>query len=736
MSNPQDELSTTTTTTTTSTTTTALNHTQLLQNMMRSHKNRNPYKDYLVLDIIGKGSIGSVEKVVRRHHSVITPHNNGGDESTEKDDGDDGAGFCTTGMFNYYCCRSVEVTTENTEKKIVPHGCWKNNVLSKLFNNHHSGISINSKDAFQPTTTTNNNDNSNQQQQQLDGSISVVSESSAFSAPSSPTIFNANHSDQLQSNSQHDLPDNHHHHHHPSSHPLRKYALKSIRLDRTLSSTKSEVSSDEAELRNEISILRSLDHPHIVHIIETYEYSNNIYMVIDLCEHGGDLYVWDPYEEYEGRSIVRQLLMAVSYMHHRGIVHRDLKYENVMFSNRDRSKLEIKLIDFGLSMKYGKSKGKFDMSVAMTDFVGTIYTMAPEVISGSYNYKCDLWSIGVMAYMLLSSQIPFSGRDMKSIARKIRWGKYNFSGRRWSKISKKGKDFISSLLVRDASARPTADQALKHPWLVAGGRGTHPSFNSNATLHRRHSSETIGGSVFGSLNNSPFQPFSSQICSSIERYSTYNWMHRLALMVIAYRYTGQETTHLRRIFTSYDVNGNGTVEVGELRNAFLLHGKYSEEEMDQLFLALDMNGSGKISWTEFLASTIETKGRISEEEFSSAFEHLDFDKNGYISTSDLREIIGRDLPQNIIDRIIDESDIIGDNKIWKDEFLALGDESTALSDMDHQRTQSVYLERSKSADDFDLMKTRSLDKMHSDPDVLDQFYVEKAKSVRKATQYT
>ena len=103
---------------------------------------------------------------------------------------------------------------------------------------------------------------------------------------------------------------------------------------------------------------------------------------------------------------------------------------------------------------------------------------------------------------------------------------------------------------------------------------------------------------------------------------------------------------------------------------------------------------------------------------------------------DLREIIGRDLPQNIIDQIIDESDIIGDHKIWRYEFLALGEESTAVSNVDHQRRQvRVYLKRSKSADDFDLVKTRSLDKMHSNPDVSNQFGIEKAKSVRKATQF-
>ena len=150
-----------------------------------------------------------------------------------------------------------------------------------------------------------------------------------------------------------------------------------------------------------------------------------------------------------------------------------------------------------------------------------------------------------------------------------------------------------------------------------------------------------------------------------------------------------------------------------------------------------MNGSGKISWTEFLAATIETKGHISEHDFSSAFEHLDFDKNGHISTSDLRVIIGRDLPQNIIDQIIDESDLIGDNKIWKDEFLALGEESAAMTHTHQHKQVRVYLKRSKSADDFDLVKTRSLNKTISAPGVhgTDQFSIEKAKSVRKATRF-
>ena len=177
-----------------------------------------------------------------------------------------------------------------------------------------------------------------------------------------------------------------------------------------------------------------------------------------------------------------------------------------------------------------------------------------------------------------------------------------------------------------------------------------------------------------------------------------------------------------------------------------------------------MNGAGKISWTEFLGATIESKGRIGEDEFSEAFEHLDFDKNGYISTSvrfsylllsfifevclslycehymfkDLRKIIGRDLPQSILDQIIDESDITRDHKIWKEEFLALAEESHAVDFLNNQRKSlRVYLKRCSSADDFDLMKTRSVESVSSSDrsDREDRFLVEKGKSVRKVTQF-
>jgi len=418
--------------------------------------------------------------------------------------------------------------------------------------------------------------------------------------------------------------------HYSQPHPLRRYALKSIRLDRTTeaptsffgsggSKSKSNDSkhrqsrdsakrtssdsdnntdnraitaTDEAELRNEISILRSLSHPNIVKLIETYEYRRMTYLVLDLCQ-GGDLYVRDPYEEWEAKEIMTQLMMAVGYMHRRGIVHRDLKYENVMFvePRHGKSRLEIKIIDFGLSKKYanrGRTKNNahgLDNTI-MTDFVGTIYTMSPEVLKGQYTYKTDVWSLGVMAYMLLSSQIPFCGKDMKEIAKRIMRGTYNFSGKRWSRISRRAKDFVSSLLVRDPTSRPTADHALRHPWLT-GSKSPTAIKPKHPQLHRRHSSDVFGGTALSMMNDvMPKKLLDSQICTSIENFSTYSWLHRLGLMVIAHRFTAEETSDLRLIFTAFDEDNTGAVDVGELRKAFALHDKYSDEEIDEIFLAV------------------------------------------------------------------------------------------------------------------------------------------------------
>ena len=157
------------------------------------------------------------------------------------------------------------------------------------------------------------------------------------------------------------------------------YAMKSILL--------SQVTQKQYidELRNEIAILKDLDHPNIVRAIETFEYWGKIFVIMELCS-GGDLYTRDPYTENDAARIVTSILSAISYMHSRKVVHRDLKYENVLFVNTSPLS-QVKLIDFGLSKVYvGANK--------MTDMCGTIYTMAPEVLMGEHTEKADMWSVG------------------------------------------------------------------------------------------------------------------------------------------------------------------------------------------------------------------------------------------------------------------------------------------------------------------------------------------------------
>jgi serine/threonine protein kinase len=263
-----------------------------------------------VLESLGQGSIGSVEKVVRKHHSLHSP-------SIKKPEKP--RTFFSGGIFND-CCVVMQDYGDDDDNG--DNQQYEKSLLAAFFGGlccRFTNTTTLRHNAFQPSPAKNLNNS--------DSHRSIVSENSAFSAPDlNPPQLGIE--DVLNNNSSHGSrinsirSDNSTPHHSPQ-HALRRYALKSIRLDRTEHSSRGTTvsSSDEAELRNEIAILRSLDHPHIVHIIETYEYRRSIYLLIDLCE-GGDLYVYDPYSESEARSIIKQLCQAVGYIHRRGVVHR------------------------------------------------------------------------------------------------------------------------------------------------------------------------------------------------------------------------------------------------------------------------------------------------------------------------------------------------------------------------------------------------------------------------------
>ncbi|KAL3935780.1 MAG: hypothetical protein SGBAC_008769 [Bacillariaceae sp.] len=404
--------------------------------------------------------------------------------------------------------------------------------------------------------------------------------------------------------------------------------MKSIHLNRVTDA------SFVSELRNEISILKQLDHPHIVRAMETFEHRNQIFIVMELCS-GGDLYSRDPYTEEDAARILSSVLSALSYMHSRAIVHRDLKYENILFVS-DSSKAEIKLIDFGLSKVYGDN-------AQLTEGVGTIYTMAPEVLKGSYTTKADVWSVGVIAYMLLSSQMPFYGRKRRHIVEQILNCQFDFRGRRWKRISNPAKAFIEDLLVLDPEERSDAQSAQSSSW-----------------LNKR----------FAATTRDPLQEEENMARSAMLRYAGYTKLKKMALMVVAHRSSTEEIGILRKVFQKFDSRRDGSITFGEFCLALEEFG-HSEEDLERMFQAVDLDGSGRIRYTEFLAATIEARGAISEERLAEAFDRIDCDDSGYISAQNLAEMLGKDFPADEINSIIQEADLTKDGLISYAEFLAL-----------------------------------------------------------------
>jgi len=405
-------------------------------------------------------------------------------------------------------------------------------------------------------------------------------------------------------------PPQQHRKQHPHTPRDYNYAMKSIHLSRV------NDNNFVQELKNEIAILKKLDHPHIVKPIETFHWKNQIFIIMEVCS-GGDLYSRDPYSEEEAARIISSVLSAVSYMHSNNVAHRDLKYENVLFVNESPTST-VKLIDFGLSKIY--------VQPTITEGVGTIYTMAPEVLKGSYTKQADVWSIGVIAYMLLSSQMPFFGRKRQHIVEQILSGDYDFRGKKWTRIGAPAKEFVRELLVVDPDERLDTEHASACVWL-------NKRFNV---------------SVRG-----PREREIRQARKSMTRYAGYTKLKKMAMMVVAHRSTCDEIGTLRKLFQKYSSGDNGCISYDEFRNAWKESG-LPPEDTKAIFDACDLDGSGRIRYTEFIAATIEAQGDISEERLAEAFDRFDTDDSGNICVDDLAEILGKDFPRHEI------QDIIGD----------------------------------------------------------------------------
>ena len=241
-------------------------------------------------------------------------------------------------------------------------------------------------------------------------------------------------------------------------HTGEKYAVKTI--------DKSKVDRLD-HIQREIQLLRSIDHPGVMKMVDCYEDEDYVHIVTEKYT-GGELFdkIVDNTTEHgcmredQAARIIKSLLVAVKHLHSKDIVHRDIKPENILFETKEEGS-SIKLIDFGLSRTHGLNDSP------MTNLVGTSYYMSPGVLGGKYDRSCDLRAIGVVSYIMLCGYPPFNGSSDYEVYDAIRRGNLVFEEHIWGNLSRASRDFVGKLLCMNSSKISTAAEALHHPWVVS-----------------------------------------------------------------------------------------------------------------------------------------------------------------------------------------------------------------------------------------------------------------------------
>jgi len=221
--------------------------------------------------------------------------------------------------------------------------------------------------------------------------------------------------------------------------------------------------NDDAAIYDEVSIMSSLSHPHIVPLIDFFEEKECYFLVMELMS-GGDLFdrigKKKTYSEEDARDLAVKMLKAMSYCHSHRVAHCDMKPKNLLLMSEDNHSY-IKLADFGFAARCHTEK-------CLTKQCGTPFFVSPEILMRQpYDQQSDMWSVGCIIFLLLSGNLPFMGRSQKELFRKIVSGKYEFKEDDWSGVSDDAKDLVQKLLVLDPDERITSSQALRHKWMKA-----------------------------------------------------------------------------------------------------------------------------------------------------------------------------------------------------------------------------------------------------------------------------
>ena len=376
-----------------------------------------------------------------------------------------------------------------------------------------------------------------------------------------------------------------------------KFAIKTLKKE-GISKTMYEC------LIQEINILRSLDHPYIVKYYETYEDDFSINIVMEYLP-GDNLFKYISlkkhynFTEKDMSETIFILLKALLFCHNHGIIHRDVKPENILFEkNNDYSTL--KLIDFGLATNIHKKDKKT---------VGSPYYMSPEIIKGNLNSKTDLWSVGIMLHYMLTGQFPFEPDEKNNIFDIITKKKFDDSIINKCKCTPEAKDLVCKLIVKDVNKRLSAKEALNHPWF------------------KRFEDEIMDNQF----------TFDNSMIEMLKQFSKKNFFQKEIYFFMAKIAEGKEVKKYRSMFNKFDINNVGVLTFEDLKisiKEFNLN--ISEQDLNIIWNGIDFHKDGKVNYTEFLAAMTASSELNKEEKEWSAFKYFeDSNQVGYITYNSL-----------------------------------------------------------------------------------------------------
>jgi len=427
---------------------------------------------------------------------------------------------------------------------------------------------------------------------------------------------------------------------------VRKCKNKATNVQRAIKTVHKKLVKDLAVLQAEIDIMKQLDHPNIIRLYESFEDKRSFYLVLELCT-GGELFDRIVAEEKGFTEkvcaiIIQQMLRAINYMHVHGFAHRDIKPENwLLLQDGAITTTGLKLVDFGLSKR-------FTPGTPMRTKAGTPMYMAPEVLKGNYHEGVDVWSIGVVMYILLCGRPPFGGRDEETILKNVKKAEVNFDRKEWDSTKKETKAFVQLLMNRDPSERPTASDALAHSWF-----------------------KTM-------IEQTPDSALSVIAVDNLKNFAKMGKLKKAALFVIATQLKDAQIEELKAAFLAMDDDQNGTLSLEELKTGFEQSGIPVPTELDEVIQSIDADGSGMIDYCEFIAATMDRQKYMQEDVCWQAFKVFDLDGSGTISREEMRQVLGSkdvkdlmDVENDDIEKMMKEADTNGDGEIDFDEFMAM-----------------------------------------------------------------